>query len=67
MGKMMWFPIMALSAEGIPLHTVLPAQACHLVSEEYHFFHPNEQTFQIGWELTDEDLAAGKTGTAWVD
>lgn len=57
------FPLPGL---GVPVHVILPAQACHLVAFEYCQQRPNERV-TVAWELTEEEILAGKKGFVWPD
>jgi hypothetical protein len=41
--------------------SIIPPMAANEVAHEWCEFHPNE-VLTVGWELTDEEVAAGKKG-----
>jgi hypothetical protein len=60
------FPIGADVKTGTAMHMVTPPNACHIIAYEWCQQNPNVR-LDAGWLLTDEEVAAGKTGIEWPD
>lgn len=64
-GTRLEFPVQLLFWGGAE-HVITPPLASHLVAMEWCQANPNEPCM-VGWELTQEDVQAGKKGALWPE